>query len=75
MNLSQEKKVIFLAMDVRFECFFVLRVCPVWVSPPRYKQNWGEGVIPGIAFLVPCFLLWGRLEKCHPPPPYGKGIR
>ena len=32
-------------------------------SPPPQKWNWGRGVTPEIPLVVPCSLLWGRLNK------------
>ena len=37
--------------------------------PTHLKMNWGRGVSPGIPFMVPFSLLWGRLENWNWGPP------
>ena len=39
------------------------------ISPPPQKWNWGRGVTPGIPYVVPVSLLWGRLDKWNWGPP------
>ena len=38
--------------------------------PPPKKWNWGREVTPGIPFIVPFFLSWGRLDNWNRGTPY-----